>query len=219
MSEEAPSQVIDCSELSAIDIARRLATFNEDSIVELTSVRNGMQAFGAGLTGGAVGKLSADLGDFVYLLGDAGGLEIDGVVGHGCGHSMLAGRLVIRKSAGDYLGVYAQGGFIAAISSVGDRCAFGMRGADIFVRSTAGDEEGAMMQDGTLVLGNGAGENLGVGMTGGMIYMRGDAESIAPNLRAVRIKDPDAMRLSLLLARAGIKSDGKDFKAFRPKSS
>ncbi|MEM7558812.1 MAG: hypothetical protein AAF394_06785, partial [Planctomycetota bacterium] len=69
------------------------------------------------------------------------------------------------------------------------------------------------------VLANGAGENLGIGMTGGAIYLRGEARSVAPDLRVERMRDADSMRLSLLLARAGVRGDIKEFKLYRPRGN
>ncbi len=74
------------------------------------------------------------------------------------------------------------------------------------------------MTAGDVVLCNGAGDEVGLNMRGGTLFVRGEVRSFAPQIRMFRMKDTDSMRLSLLLVRAGIKGDAKQFKVYRPKA-
>lgn len=170
----------------------------------------------AGLAAGAI-EVEGSVGDYLCLLAAGVSVDVRGHAGDGCGHSMVAGRILVGGNVGKYAAAYASGGFIAVLGTAGDRCGQGLAGADVLIRSKVGDEAGCCMCDGALVLGNGAGERLGVGMTGGVIFVRGDVKSKADHMRSIRLKDADSMRLSLLLARAGIKAGGVEFKAYRPR--
>lgn len=171
----------------------------------------------AGLDHAVTVNIDGHVGDFAFLLSEQAHYDVSGTAGKCCGHSFASGSVLIHGSVGDSLAAYATGGFIAVHATSGNRCAMGLAGADVFVRSFAGDEAGYGMQAGTLVLGNGAGANVGRGMTGGIIYIRGDIKSVASEARQTRIKDAEALRLSLFLARAGIKSGNAGFKVFRAK--
>jgi glutamate synthase domain-containing protein 3 len=72
------------------------------------------------------------------------------------------------------------------------------------------------MQSGTLVIGGNAGENLGHQLRGGSIYIRGEAKSISPDIEEARLREPDRLKLSLLLMKAGIKASAlKEFRVYR----
>ena len=149
------------------------------------------------------------------MLGAGASFEVFGDVGHSCAHSFAGGSLLVRGNTGDFLGAYAQSGFLAVLGKTGHDCGFFLNGAEIVVRSVAGDRAGGSMCGGILVLANGTGHQLGQAMTGGSIFLRGDASSIAESIRKVRMKDADNLRLSLLLARAGIKGDVKEFSLYQ----
>ncbi len=158
------------------------------------------------------------VGDYCFLLGAEAILDIRGNVGDCLGHSMTSGHVTVHGNAGRHVAAYAKGGFVAVLGQAGDGCATGLVGADVLIRSRAGDRAGWCMQGGTLLLGNGAGDELGAGMTGGLIYVRGEVKSKSASVRMERFKEADSLRLSLLLARAGIKASGADFKVYRPKA-
>ncbi|QDV26589.1 hypothetical protein [Aureliella helgolandensis] len=218
MSSSEFSNEISLQNMTSEDLAARLRVcVAEQNVVLQADPQRKLNAVGAGTTLPLNLEIEGTVGDFVGLLSAEASYKISGNVGDCCGHSMLSGAISVQGAAGESLGAYAAGGFIFVLGKAGGSCGLGLRGADVFVRSTVGNRAGVAMQSGTLVLGNGAGDELGLGMQGGVIYVRGEVKSIAECVRGVRLKDADALRLSLLLARAGIKSDGKDFKAFRAK--
>lgn len=162
-------------------------------------------------------RIEGNVGAYFALLNAGGNLEIAGDVGPACGHSMTAGDVLVRGHAGDSLAAFACGGFIGVHGTAGQACGLGLGGADVVVRQSVGAQAAYGMRAGNLVLGSDAGDQLGEGCTGGTIYLRGNAASIASNLREVRMRESDAMRLGLLLVRAGIKSATREFRVYRPR--
>lgn len=217
MNADAPIQW-NCAQWSAGELNAKLRELAEGTTVELAGYRP--QAGQVGLCCGLDRRvnigIAGDVGDLLFFLGGEASLDVRGNAGDCLGHSMRSGRLSVTGSVANSAAAYATGGFIAVLGQARAYCAHGLSGADVFVRSRVGHHAGHAMRDGTLVLGNGCGEQLGSQMTGGVIYVRGDVTSKAPGLRQDRMKKSDLLRLSLLLAEAGIKSQGSEFRAFRP---
>lgn len=216
MSEDVA--VVDCQGLTARDVADRIGAAGEDAALKLVGGSSKEPGMLAGRSPSQKVVVDFTLGNYALMLADVQVVELESNVGDSCCHSMTSGGILVRGSTGDYLGLHASGGMLAVWGTTGNYCGCCLDGADLFVRSLAGDYAGCGMRSGTLVLGNGAGRQLGAGMQGGVIYARGDVKSVSADVKMARMKDPDLMRLSLLLARAGIKSGGKDFKAFRAKA-
>lgn len=209
---------LDCSDLDAVGVLAKLNSLETGTQTVLAGVTCDPTGFGAGVTLEGSLQVKQTLGDFACAMSDIENMEIDGDVGHCLCHSFRGGRTLVTGQAGDYVAAYSEGGFVVVHGVAGFRCGYRLAGGDVFVRGTVGDEAGARMSDGAIVLGNGAGAETGAEMTGGTIYVRGDVESFASHVRPIRMKDADSMRLSLLLARAGIKAGAiKEFKAYRPR--
>ena len=162
--------------------------------------------------------VSGNIGAFFGMLNAGADLEIAGDVGLGCGHSMTEGSVLVRGHAGAAIGAFARGGFVGVHGTAKEDSGLGLRGADIVIRQSVGPRAGHAMRRGNLVLGSDAGPELGKDCVGGTIYLRGEAASIASGLREVRMRESDAVRLGLLLVRAGIKGTAKDFRVYRPHS-
>jgi glutamate synthase domain-containing protein 3 len=110
------------------------------------------------------------------------------------------------------------GGLITVYGSAKDRVGVSLRGADVLIRGNAGADVAQGMTSGTIIIGGTAGEKMGQGMTGGTIFLRGDAADISPDIEEFRLREPDRLKLGLLLLKAGIKSTaGKEFRVFRPR--
>ncbi len=207
----------DCSGWSSAELAQRLRALDAGATVELSGYSQ--QPDQAGLLSGQSQRLTIDVagevGHFLYFLGAEASIHVRGV-GDCAGHSMRSGRLAVSGNAARSLAAFAKGGFVAVLGQAAERCGEGLAGGDVFVRSRVGAMAGYAMRGGTLVLGNGCGERLGEEMTGGVIYVRGEVASKGANLRVDRMKPADSLRLSLLLADAGVKASGGDFQVFRP---
>lgn len=156
------------------------------------------------------------VGDYAFCGADNVEVIIDGDAGDFAAHSLRSGQVVIKGSVLDSLGSMAVGGLVAVYGSAGARAGICLKGADIFVRGNAGAEAGYRMQQGTIIIGGNAGERLGKGLHGGTIYLRGDAVSISEDIEEQRLREPDRLKLGLLLLKAGIKTpSGKEFRVFR----
>lgn len=206
------------SQLGERELHARLREIEPEQRVELKLVGPLDAGLAAGVDRGYSLKVDGDGGDYVMLLAADLETEILGNVGTGCGHSMLSGNLLIHGRAGDYLGCYAQGGLISVYKSAGHHCGESAGGVDIVVAGRAGDYAARGMSAGVLVLGNGAGEQLGLDMRGGVLYVRGKVGSMSDGLKTARMKEADSLRLSLLLARSGLKGKVSEFRVLMPKS-
>lgn len=161
-------------------------------------------------------KVQGDVGDFCFMsFGESEG-TIEGNAGHYFAHSIHSGALFVHGDTGLGLASLGQGGLVSVYGNAGSRVALGMQGADVVIRGNAGSLCGLGMQSGSIVIGGNAGEEMGKGMRGGIIYLRGDARSISPDIEEVRMREPDKLKIGLLMLKAGIKATGKEFKVFRP---
>lgn len=161
-------------------------------------------------------KVMGSVGDFCFLsFGESDG-TVEGDAGDFFAHSIHSGVLLLHGNAGDGVASLGHGGLVSIYGNAGDRVALGMQGADVVVRGNVGTQCGLGMQNGSIVIGGNAGEELGQGMRGGTIYLRGEAKSISSDIEEVRLREPDKLKIGLLLLKAGIKAIGKEFKVFRP---
>lgn len=219
-TEDQPSDKstpLDCTDLSSTEFVQRLQELAGTPHIQLVNCQTTVNGFGAGIAlDQSIVSAHGTVKDFAFLLSEQTSWDIHGGAGHACAHSLQSGRVLIRETAGDFCGTFAEGGFIVVYGRAGHYVGYGLSGADTLIRRTVGDFAGAHMKKGVLVLCNGAGEQLGQGMTGGDIFVRGDIQSLAPEVRLQRMKDTDSMRLSLLLARSGMRGGGtKEFKLYR----
>lgn len=205
------------SQLGERRLHERLREIEPERRVELTLDGPLMAGLAAGVDRGYTLKVDGAGGDYVMLLASELETEIVGEVGVGCGHSMVSGNLLIHGRAGDYLGCYAQGGLITVYKSAGHHCGEAAGGVDIVVAGRAGDYAARGMSAGVMVLGNGAGKQLGIGMRGGVLYVRGKVGAMSDDVKAARMKEADSLRLSLLLARSGLKGKVDEFRVLMPK--
>ncbi len=203
-------------ELSSIELNRQLRETDWQVGEEAEIVgAEGQPAVAAGIIHSIKIIVHGVIGDYGFAMIDGSECEVVGDVGAACGHSLLAGSILVRGHAGSALGAFGVGGFVATHWSAGDRCAMCNAGTEFVIRSDVGRQAAWGMKGGTLVIGADAKEGLGDSMTGGTIYIRGKAESVAPHLKENRMKDADSLKLGLLLVRAGIKADPKDFRVYR----
>ena len=217
MSSPPQSPSINLAECDAAQISQRLRNWDVAEDGATVSITNAAcpHGFAAGLAVPLAINITGDIGDFAFLLNEQAEIEVSGNIGSCAGHSLASGYLQVNGNAGDAFGAYATGGVLACIGRAGARCGLGLAGGDVVVRSDVGDEAAMGMTAGTLILGNSVGDHLGAGMRGGTIYARGTVKSLAAGVREYRLKESDTMRLSLLLARAGIRAAAKEFRVYR----
>ncbi len=208
-------RVLNVAALGRDEAMRQLKLLVDGGPSLLISHVDSMHGFGAGLSVKKKIEIEGDIGDLAFAIADLIEVTIKGNAGKFTAHSLAGGSLLVHGNVGDGFGAFAVGGFIATLGRGGNRAAMGLDGAEVIIRSDCGDEAGLDMRRGTLVLGNSVGEQLGLGMTGGTIFVRGVVRSIASNIKEVRLKDTEALRLGLMLARAGIRAAAKEFRMYR----
>ncbi len=194
--------------------AQQLVQDSSPSVVVTGST--GQDFIGAGLNDISSLTVTGNAGSYAFCGIDNCQCTLDGDAKDYFGHSMVSGLLVCKGTVGHGTGAMARGGLIAVYGSSGDRTAASLRGADIIVRGNTGAFAGTGMRQGTLIIGGSAGDELGKGMRGGVIFLRGDATGISSDIEEHRLREPDRLKLGLLLLKAGIKSTGgKEFRVFR----
>lgn len=192
---------------------------SEESLVHV-NVREarGQHYVGVGLVHLHRVDIDGSVGDYALCGSDQCECNIDGNANDFLGHSLRSGVVIATGNAGHAVGAMGTGGLIAIYGSAGDRAGVSMRGSDVLIRGNAGSNVALGMRAGTIVIGGSAGEQMGQGMRGGTIYLRGDAPAISRDIEEQRLREPDRLKLGLLLLKAGIKAAaGKDFRVFRPK--
>lgn len=194
-----------------------METAAETSAVAIRVVGDGVHHFvGVGVNHPNHIDVIGSVGDYAFCGADNVEVTIDGDAGEFAAHSLRSGQVVIKGSVTDSLGSMAVGGLVAVYGTAGARTGICLDGADIFVRGNVGAEAGYCMQQGTIIIGGNAGEKLGKGLQGGTIYLRGDVVSVSEDIEEQRLREPDRLKLGLLLLKAGIKTpSGKEFRVFR----
>lgn len=179
----------------------------------------GQDYLGAGLSDMHSVLVSGKAGKFAFCGMENCECTLEENAGDDFGHSLASGLLICRGSVAHRVGAMARGGLIAVYGTAGDRAALSLRGADVVIRGNAGAMAAMNMQQGTLVIGGNAGPGLGTGMRGGVLFVRGDAKNISPDIEEHRLREPDRLKLGLLLLKSGIKATvGKEFRVYRPTS-
>lgn len=200
-----------------MDIEKARHALAADSLelaIRIEGVAN-QDALAAGAFNIASLDIQGELGDFGLCASHDCECRIAGNVGHFFCHSLKSGLVILKGHAKDSLGALGCGGFLAIYGNAGNRLAVGLQGTEVVVRGSAGDFACLGMQDGCVVIGGNVGQELGRGMRGGTIYLRGEAESISPDIEEIRVREPDRLKIGLLMIKAGIKSAGKEFRMYR----
>lgn len=216
LETDSPSQIL---EQIQSHVARLVAApESENSVQSSISIENanGHDFVGAGIRSVGKVRIQGTIGDFCMCSFGDGECNIEGNVGDFFGHSIQSGILVVRGHAKNGVGAMGAGGLVTIYGNAGERVGLGMQGADIVIRGSAEAYAGLGMQSGTLIIGGNAGPNFGHQMRGGTIYLRGEAESLSPDIEEHRLREPDRLKIGLLMLKSGIKSTGKEFRAFRP---
>lgn len=202
-----------------------LASTSEQQVVqesESISVRvidaAGQHYVGVGLADLKRVDVVGSVGDYAFCGMENCECSLEGNAGSFFGYSIASGLLIAKSGVADGVAAMGRGGLVAVYGSARDRAAVSLRGADVIVRGNVGACAGYGMRSGSLVVGGTAGEAMGQGMRGGTIYLRGEAASISEEIEEQRLREPDRLKLGLLLLKAGIKTTaGKEFRAYRPK--
>jgi formylmethanofuran dehydrogenase subunit C len=161
---------------------------------------------------------AGNVGDFSLISFGNAEANIDGNVGDFFAHSIQSGAIFVRGDAGSSLGALGSGGLISIKGNALDRAAVALQGADIVVRGNVRDLAGLGLQSGTLIICGNAGKEMGKGLRGGTIYLRGDVESISPEIEEVRLREPDKLKIGMIMLKSGLNATGKEFRVYRSAS-
>jgi hypothetical protein len=189
---------------------------DDDAIYVVLLTTQGCDFVGCGLKDLLKAETGASVGAYGFANTDNCECVVQGNAGDYFGHSQVSGTLTVMGSVSDSLGAMATGGLNVVLGDAGNRAGVSLRGADLLVRGDVGSHAGYRMESGTLVIGGNAGPNLGAQMRGGSIYIRGEAQSISSDIEEARLREPDRLKLSLLLMKAGIRASAlKEFRVYR----
>ena len=163
--------------------------------------------------------VDGDVGDYCAAALKDADIDILGTAETGVGHSLQSGVISIRKNVGAAAGAMAAGGLIIIHGNAGTRCGAGLQGADIVVEGSVASHAGTFMRDGTLVILGDVGPLAGYGASAGTWFVLGEISGQATCLVESRMKEPDKLRLGLLLLNSGVNANAKDFRKYVIESS
>lgn len=211
----------DLNEITVTALAQQLANVVRQSLNPPENVTvahpNGLDYVGAGLRGINKLTIQGTVGDYALSALCDCECTVNGSVRDYVGHSIASGAIIINGHAGNHVGALGVGGLIAVYGNAGDHIAYANHGTEILIRGSVGSHAAANMQSGTLLIGGTVGPNLGCGMRGGVIYVRGDVDQVSDDIEEHRLREPDKLKIGLLLIKAGIKATaGKDFRVYKP---
>ncbi len=158
--------------------------------------------------------VDGNVGDYCAAALKDADIDILGNAEAGIGHSLQSGVISVRKNVGAAAGAMATGGLIIIHGHAGPRCGAGLQGADIVVEGSVGSHAGIFMRDGTLVILGDVGPLAGYGASAGTWFVLGEISGQATCLVESRMKEPDKLRLGLLLLNSGVNANAKDFRKY-----
>lgn len=216
MSSETTEIALDISGLSTKDVHARIRTIDatdpSPKRLRLLGANHHHNLLTA--TPSLSISIEGDVGDYCAAALKDADIDIQGNAGAGVGHSLQSGVISVRKNAGMAAGAMASGGLIIVHGNAGPRCGAGLQGADIVVEGSVESHAGAFMRDGTLVILGTVGALAGYGAVSGTWFVLGEITGNAPALVESRMKEPDKLRLGLLLLNSGVDASVKDFRKY-----
>jgi len=208
------SLTIDMKQVSVPELNARLSEFEEGDEISIDGC-SGQDFLLNGNQSAAKFSLRGDVGDFSFLAFGQGDATLFGNTGNFLAHSIQSGMITIKGNLSDAGAALGTAGLLSIHGNAGHRLGLALQGAEIVVRGNVGDLTAVAMRSGTIIIGGNAGKEFGKGVHGGTIYIRGEVESVSPEVEEVRLREPDKLKIGLLLLKAGIKSAGRDFRVFR----
>jgi formylmethanofuran dehydrogenase subunit C len=160
--------------------------------------------------------VQGNAGDYAFAYNDGTHVTLDGNAGFAAGLGIRSGIVQIKGNVGEMAAAYGIGGSVIVTGDAGDSCATELKGADVCIIGNAGNHAGYRMRAGSLVIQGECGEELGSELAGGVIYVLGNVKSVSANVRESRMKEPDRLRLSLILARSNLTSNARNFRVYKP---
>ena len=199
---------IDALDLTAAQLNDKLHSLMKEGYGSVV-VKNpqGKHSLGVGILNKLNLIFEGSLGYFGVGSIDGPVVRITGRVGWSCAENMMAGKVVIEKTAGSCFGAAIRGGDLVCKGSVGARTGIDMKGGTIIVGGDAGAFTGFMMQRGRIIVLGDAGINLGDSMYDGTIFIGGKIKSFGSDAVKSKITSDDISWLKRKLKVAEIGSD------------
>lgn len=201
------SAEIDAASMTRQEINVRIRELMKEGYGSLT-VRNpqGKHSLGVGILNRLNLTFEGSLGYFCCGLIDGPMVHVTGRVGWSCGENMMAGSIVIDKSAGSQFGAAIRGGDLVCHGDVGSRTGINQKGGTIIVGGDTGAFSGFMMQRGRIIVFGNASENLGDSMYDGAIFIAGKISSLGVDAVEAEITPTEAAWIKSKLAIYGMQA-------------
>jgi len=141
-------------------------------------------------------------------------ITIRGHAGVGVGENMMSGTVRVTGNASESAGATAQGGLLVVEGDASSRCGISMKGVDIVVGGSVGHMSAFMAQSGHLVICGDAGDALGDSIYEAILFVRGKVASLGADCIEKEMRPEHIVKLTELLASAGIDADPADFQRY-----
>ncbi len=159
--------------------------------------------------------VQGNLGDYAFSNLQQLDVTILGNVGYAAGQSMHSGVLQVNGDVGDFFATNASGGIAVVNGNVANDLAAGIRDGAVLISGNVGHRAGRAMRGGVIVIAGDCGEQLGYRAAIGTIYVSGKVSSLFSAMVERRMREPDRLRLSLVLAQCKTAASVKDFRVFK----
>ena len=203
------SAAFDVAEMETLAINLKIRQLMADGVGTIT-VRNpgAKHSLGVGILNRLWLHFEGSLGYFGCGMIDGPNVRVSGRVGWSCAENMMAGTVVVEKTAGSCFGAAIRGGDLVCKGDVGARSGINQKGGTIIIAGRAGAFTGFMMQRGRIIVLGDAGKNLGDSMYDGIIYVAGSIESLGVDAVPAEMTGLDVDWVGRKLALYGLEALG-----------
>jgi glutamate synthase domain-containing protein 3 len=195
---------------------QRLHALPKDTNETRWLVRNpmGEHAIACGLNLPLSIEIDGHVGFYCGGMNKEAEIQVNGHAGPGVAENMMSGVVRVKGNASQSAGATGNGGLLVIHGDASSRCGISMKGIDIVVGGSVGHMSAFMAQRGNLVVCGDAGEALGDSIYEARLYVRGKVESLGADCIEKEMREDHYRELALLLERAHIKADAKNFRRY-----
>lgn len=207
---------IDLAETSLRDVNARLHALAPGTNELEWSILNphGAHAIAVGMTQPLIIEVMGHAGFYCGGMNKEANIVIHGHAGPGVGENMISGSIRVKGNASQSAGASGHGGLLIIEGDTSSRCGISMKGIDIVVQGSVGHMSAFMAQTGNLVVCGDAGHDLGDSIYEARLFVRGKVDSLGADCVEKEMRPEHLEALRILLERADIAADPKDFKRY-----
>ncbi len=207
---------IDLDRTSIRDLNERLHRLLPDTNESAWRLLNpkGRHAIAVGLERPISITIEGHVGFYCAGMNKEAEVVVDGHAGPGVAENMMSGMVRVRGNASQSAGASARGGLLVVEGDTSSRCGISMKGADIVVGGSVGHMSAFMAQRGNLVVLGDAGRSLGDSIYEARLFVRGAVDSLGADCIEKEMRAEHLEALALLLGRAGMRADPREFKRY-----